>query len=618
MKNPVASRYPRRAPLMSLPSAGFCLILCVLLVGKPPVGSAAPADGPIHVAVVKAPEGWQMLRGGRPYFIKGAGGTASRQWLAQYGGNSFREWGADQLATQLDEAQKFGLTVAAGIWLGHKRQGFDYHNAEQVKAQFERTRDIVRRYRNHPALLVWGLGNEMENDEPAGDPAVWQAIGDIAAMVKQEDPHHPTMTVIAEVGGDKIPQLHKYCPDVDIVGINSYAGGSTVGDRYKKAGGTKPYVITEFGPPGQWEMQKKPWGAVPELTSTEKADWYRRTYLGSVLGEKGLCLGSYVFNWGFKREATATWYGMFLPDGTKVAAVDTLSELWTGKPVTNPCPKINSLKLADGDGRVETGAVVRVLLDVTGSNDDPIKVTWELRQDSFHYQAAVESADAPEFPEAIVKATNKEAELKMPADGGGYRLYAYVRTAHSGGASANVSLFANGAAPKPTARKAALPLVIFGAKQTDMPYIPSGWLGNREGIGYAADYGNNPHSGRTCIKLEYRAPGDWGGIVWQNPENDWGDKPGGYNLTGAKKLTFWARGEEGGERVEFSFGGIHNDKPFHDSSDGRVGVDLTKDWKQYSIDLAGKDLSCIKTGFGWSLRGAGKLVTFYLDDIQYE
>ena len=47
-------------------------------------------------------------------------------------------------------------------------------------------------------------------------------------------------------------------------------------------------------------------------------------------------------------------------------------------------------------------------------------------------------------------------------------------------------------------------------------------------------------------------------------------------------------------------------------------MDLTKDWKQYSIDLAGKDLSCIKTGFGWSLRGAGKLVTFYLDDIQYE
>jgi hypothetical protein len=70
--------------------------------------------------------------------------------------------------------------------------------------------------------------------------------------------------------------------------------------------------------------------------------------------------------------------------------------------------------------------------------------------------------------------------------------------------------------------------------------------------------------------------------------------------------------------VDFSYGGIHKDKPFYDTSEGKIGVELTKDWKPYSIDLAGNDLSCIKTGFGWSLRGAGQPVTFYLDDIQYE
>src|SRR5882724_2343854 len=152
----------------------------------------ARADDPVRVEVVKTADGWQMLRGGKPYFIKGGGGTASRQLLVEYGGNSFREWGAERLATQLDEAQKLGLTVAAGIWLGHKRQGFDYHNAAQVKAQFDKTREVVRRYRNHPALLLWGIGNEMENDEAAGDPAVWQAIEDLAAMIKKEDPNHPT------------------------------------------------------------------------------------------------------------------------------------------------------------------------------------------------------------------------------------------------------------------------------------------------------------------------------------------------------------------------------------------------------------------------------------------
>jgi len=416
------------------------------------------ADTPIRVEVVKTAEGWQLLRGGKPYFIKGVGGDAPKTLLAQLGGNTFRTWGVDHLTSDLDDARRLGLTVIAGMWLGHKRAGFDYHNPEQVKRQLDRARETVRGSRNDPALLIWAIGNEMENDEPAGDPAVWQAIEDIAAMIKKEDPNHPTMTVIAEVGGDKIPQLVKNCPDIDIVGLNSYAGGSSVGERYKNLGGTKPFVITEFGPPGQWETRKKPWGAVPELTSTEKADWYRRTYLGSVVAEKGWCLGSCAFTWGFKREASATWYGMFISDGSKVAAIDTMSELWTGKPVSNPSPRINSLKLAEGDGRVDPGAVVHVSLDASSMNGEPIKVTWELERDSFQYRAAEEgAAGASEFPEAIVNATDKGADLKMPAGAGGYRLYAYVHTPHNGSAVANVCLFVNAPAAKPTDTKAALP-----------------------------------------------------------------------------------------------------------------------------------------------------------------
>src|ERR1700735_2600685 len=188
------------------------------------------ADTPTRVEIVKTAGGWQLLRGGKPYFIKGVGGDAPKPLLAQLGGNCFRTWGADHIADDLDEAQRLGLTVIAGMWLGHKRAGFDYHNPEQVKRQFEHAREIVRGSRDNPALLIWAIGNEMENDEPAGDPAVWQAIEDIAAMIKKEDPNHPTMTVIAEVGGDKIPELVKNCPDIDIVGLNSYAGGSSVGE----------------------------------------------------------------------------------------------------------------------------------------------------------------------------------------------------------------------------------------------------------------------------------------------------------------------------------------------------------------------------------------------------
>ena len=72
-------------------------------------------------------------------------------------------------------------------------------------------------------------------------------------MVHQLDPNHPTMTVVAEIGGNKVRNIHKYCPDIDMIGINSYGGGPSLAERYREAGGSKPFVVTEFGPPGAWE-----------------------------------------------------------------------------------------------------------------------------------------------------------------------------------------------------------------------------------------------------------------------------------------------------------------------------------------------------------------------------
>lgn len=107
--------------------------------------------------------------------------------------------------------------------------------------------------------------------------------------------------------------------------------------------------------------------------------------------------------------------------------------------------------------------------------------------------------------------------------------------------------------------------------------------------------------------------------MWQSPANDSGDKPGGKNLMGASKLTFWARGEKGREAVSFLCGIIKSDKPFSDSVQTSLDkVTLTKEWKQYAIDLKVKDLTRVKTGFGWTLGASGEPVTFYLDDIRYE
>jgi len=129
----------------------------------------------------------------------------------------------------------------------------------------------------------------------------------------------------------------------------------------------------------------------------------------------------------------------------------------------------------------------------------------------------------------------------------------------------------------------------------------------------------SPRSGSVNIKIKYTAFDNWVGVAWQHPINDWGDEQGGYNLNGATKLTFWARGNRGGERINFGVGILKEDRDFFDTAFAELeNVKLSDKWKKYTIDLNGKDLSRIKTPFVWSLGSPGFPVTFFLDDIQFE
>ena len=95
----------------------------------------------------------------------------------------------------------------------------------------------------------------------------------------------------------------------------------------------------------------------------------------------------------------------------------------------------------------------------------------------------------------------------------------------------------------------------------------------------------------------------WAGVCWQEPANNWGTLPGGYDLTGAKELVFYARGEKGGEIIaEFKIGGIQGE--FSDSTSVSIGpIVLTPEWKEYRIKLKDEDLSHIIGGFTFVLSG---------------
>ena len=157
----------------------------------------------------------------------------------------------------------------------------------------------------------------------------------------------------------------------------------------------------------------------------------------------------------------------------------------------------------------------------------------------------------------------------------------------------------------------------------DNHFAPSGWMGDYGDIRINDNYRQDTHSGKSCIQVKYSAEGSngagWMGVYWQNPPNNWGDQMGGYDLSNHKKLTFWAKGENGGEVIaEFKLGGIGG--MYSDSDSMSIGpITLTKNWKEYTINLKDIDLSYISGGFCLSARASEnpKGFTIYLDDIKY-
>lgn len=161
------------------------------------------------------------------------------------------------------------------------------------------------------------------------------------------------------------------------------------------------------------------------------------------------------------------------------------------------------------------------------------------------------------------------------------------------------------------------------AKKVSLPFnlesyfYPSGWMGDGE---YSTKYLSFKHQNSIVdnkntpvIRIEYRpGPKDWAGIYWQYPDKNWGEKPG-RNLIGAKKISFYTKGERGGEIVEFKAGGI-NSGQYKDSFEKSLGkIILSNDWAKHVIDISQEDLTSVIGAFAWIAAGKdnhGYVITY--------
>lgn len=392
---------------------------------------------PVHAEV--SVRGQDVLVDGKPFQARGASGQLHLAELKARGATVVRTYGEEGPAV-LAEAEKLGLKVIFGFWLEHPRRGFNYNDRAQAERQLAALRDTVLKYKNSPALLAWGLGNEIES-ELADDSVVWPAIGEAARLVKSLDPAHPRMAVLAEAGGGKIAKLMKAAPDIDLLGINSY--GDALLDlpaRVRAQGWSGPLIVTELGAEGQWQAGVKPWGAAVELSSTDKAARLRR-YLHE-LGPK--TAGQILFYWGQKQEVTPTWHSLFLPSGEMIEAADVMGEFWVpaaAKPF-NRAPRIVSLGLVSGTDSFLASQPFTARVTGLDPDRDALRAEWHVMAESRDLGKAGDAESVPpDFPNALRNRKGGSGDWTVEIGGllpGAYRLFVVLHDGKGAAATGNL------------------------------------------------------------------------------------------------------------------------------------------------------------------------------------
>jgi hypothetical protein len=396
------------------------------------------------VSYKNAGDQWQLTVNGEPYYIKGAGGHVFQKKLVEIGGNTIRTWGSENAKEILDEAQSNGLMVMMGLWVQHERHGFDYDDPVKIQTQLENFRKVVMEIKDHPALLMWGVGNEV--DLFYKNTNVWYAVESIAKMIKEVDPNHPTCTVTAGFDPAETKLILERAPSIDIYGVNTYGDIGGVKEKIREAGWKKPYMITEWGPNGHWEVKKAKWGAPIEQNSHEKAVSYFERYTKYIEADKEMCIGSFVFLWGHKQETTSTWYGLFSETGESSEAVDVLHRVWKGQDPKNEAPTLTPSKLNDltkmDNIEVVAGERCRSIIETLDANNDKLKIVVQVFPESTDIKAGGDVEAAPTAMNGLaMRVKGNEATFYAPGNPGQYRLFIFVYDGHGSYAYENIPFY---------------------------------------------------------------------------------------------------------------------------------------------------------------------------------
>lgn len=434
---------PRLAAALRL--ALLCAALAPLAPFSP-AASAAPAAGPAspRVAVAPAPagQGFELRVDGKPFFVRGItysgpskkGGDleADIQAIAALGANSIRTWGTDPVETPklLDAAQRHGLKVMLGIWMRHGRpgaEGVDNFNYLTDKAGMERQyQDAlgqVRAFHKHPAILMWGVGNEVTLNiaTDAEKEAYARFLERVVLGIKEIDTSRPVASVSA--WSTDWTWWLKHTPSLDVYGINAYGyGAAAIPGEVKRLGVTKPWVVCEFGASGEWEAQRDANGVKIEPDDKHKAGIIHPGFRDLIESKRAEgSIGGYVFHYGDGFDHTGLWLSLRV-DGHRRPQYWATRQAFTGKPADDAVPEIEFFRVRKSDKPHRAGDWVEVGVVYTDAERAACEVSFAGNLRALPWPKNDEVHRLRSKPAG---APNRYL-VQMPSTPGAWKLYAIV------------------------------------------------------------------------------------------------------------------------------------------------------------------------------------------------
>ncbi len=383
---------------------------------------------PNQVSIEGTKGAWFLALNGRRFDIKGVG-VGRRQsregsvdflkMAADLGANTVRTWGVNQGdRTYLDQAHRYGLYVDAGVWLNPSRKGYDvsYRNKNYCAKVRKQTLRYVKRFKDHPAVLLWNIGNETiywtesEQERIAFARFLETLIRDIHAV----DPDHPVIYTTSFTTA--LPYIKKYVPSLDILGVNVYGGIKFAHEKIIDALDI-PYLVTEYGPPGNWDQPKDRFGKPVELTDESQVYFYKR-HTREIEALNGYCLGAFVFHLGDTTQVSATWWNINYKQYLK-PSFWAMKEMYTGAKSEHPLPLVRSLTISKTAG-LKPKEKFSIAPKLAKAYDGKLSF-------KYFYSTASEDVGLVEFPNnewpIEVEGEGAEVTARAPGRAGLYRIY---------------------------------------------------------------------------------------------------------------------------------------------------------------------------------------------------